>query len=195
MDLQQMGKDAFKFIADKAPFIGTALGTMIGGPGGGAVGSLAGNVLKKFFGVESDDPKILAEAIQQDPQAAAKLAMAELEFKIEFRKLDVDETRAFLADVQSARGREIEVTKATGKLNIHVYILAWVIIGGFLGIILGMLILQYIYGKTLASDPMLSLLVGSLATDAGMVVGYFFGSSLGSFYKTQDMMQAKKETK
>jgi hypothetical protein len=55
--------------------------------------------------------------------------------------------------------------------------------GGFIGLIGALIFFQFSYGKTLQSDPIITLCLGSFATDAGMVVGYFFGSSKGSHDK------------
>lgn len=193
-------KDLAGTIANYAPLVGTAVGGPIGAAAGTAVKILAG-----LFGIKSPDPKPeeLAAAIQADPQAAAKLLAAENEYKLEVAKMEheesmakmafgLEEIKVGLADVQSARSREVEITKATGKRDINLYALAWVIMGGFIGLIMCMLILQYAYGKILQNDPLLTLLLGALSTDAGMVVGYFFGSSKSSRDKDQTIANSLK---
>ena len=108
-----------------------------------------------------------------------------MDFKLKIGEQRLDEIKAGLADVQSARSREVEIVKATGKKDINLYVLAWVIIGGFLGLLACLIIMQAGYGKTFENNSLLTMLLGSLSTDAGMVVGYFFGSSRSSAEKNQ----------
>jgi ABC-type transport system involved in multi-copper enzyme maturation permease subunit len=72
------------------------------------------------------------------------------------------------------------------------FILAWVVIGGWLGAIIALIVLKVVAPESeIATDPILSMLFGSLSTNAGMVVGYFFGSSRGSDNKNA-MLAAPK---
>jgi hypothetical protein len=68
--------------------------------------------------------------INLDPQAAAKLQKVRMkhkerleELKIEKAEVALDETKAHLADTQSARQREIAGVQATGKSRISILIL------------------------------------------------------------------------
>jgi len=138
-------------------------------------------------------PEDVLQAISADPEIRLKAMVAENDFAVKMGQRDLDKLKAELADVQSARSRQVESEKATGKRDYNLYILAWVIMGGFLGIILAMIIGQYFYGKTLQNDPLLMLLMGSLSTNAGMVVGYFFGSSKSSADKNDQIGQLRKQ--
>ena len=94
--------------------------------------------------------------------------------------VELEETKAFLADVQSARARQTEHEKATGKTDINLYILAWVLVGGFLGLTSFLIWFAY-QGKPIVDQSgVLYMLLGTMSTAFGMVVGYFFGSSKGS---------------
>lgn len=157
----------------------------------GAPGVLVGEGIKAIAGAfglsdtASEDDVIAA--IKTDPDAALKLAMAQQDYSLRVQTLELDRLRAFMADVQSARARQTDSERVSGKKDINLYVLAWVIMGGFLGMMLAMVIGQYFFGKTLMNDPLLTLMFGSLSTDAGMVVGYFFGSSDSSNRKTAQM--------
>ena len=180
MDWKSLGKE----VASAAPI----LGGVLGGPGGAAAGTL----IASLFGVKADDPDAMSAAIKADPMAAVKLRELELNHQIQLEGLLLQGRQQELADVQNARQREVEVTKATGKRDLNIMVLAWVIIGGFLGLIALMIAMQFTGNKILQNDPLLALLLGSLATDAGMVVGYYFGSSQSSADKGAVMAEQAK---
>ncbi len=191
MDLKELGAK----IAALAP----NLGAVVGGP----IGALAGSAVKiiaEAFGLKAEaKPEEIAVAIQADPEAALKLKMAEMDFKVKLQELalkerdqQIQELDIRLKDIQSARGRQVEHEKATGKRDINLYVLAWVIMGGFIGIIGCMVILQVSFKFVLQPDPLLTLLLGSLSTDAGLVVGYFFGTSMSSHEKTKLLAEKTK---
>lgn len=170
-------KDLAAKVLDYAPMVGGALV----GPPGAAVGS-AVKVLAGLFGIANPDPKpeeIMA-AMSKDPDMALKLKQADYQFTLEMRRIDKEEFLAAIVDVASARNRQIEHEKATGKTDINLYILAWTIIGGFLGLTCMLLYFAY-HGKSIEdSSGVLFMLLGTLSTSFGMVVGYFFGTSLSS---------------
>jgi hypothetical protein len=178
-------EDIKKMIGQVAPTLGAAIGAIVPVPGGAAIGGLAGSILKQIFG--TDSPEQLTQVISQDPQAALKLREAELTFQLEMAKIDLEkfkvdleETKSFLADVQSARTRQTEHEKATGKTDVNLYILAWVLVGGFLGLTSFLIWFAY-QGKPIVDQSgVLYMLLGTMSTAFGMVVGYFFGSSKGS---------------
>lgn len=169
-------------VSQAAPILGSLFG-----PGGTAVGALAGSAIKLVaaaLGVPATQEAVAA-AVAADPEAALKLAKYEMDNKIELQKLQLQSEALYISDVQSARQREIETTKATGKRDSNMFVLAWVIIGGWLGAIIALIVLKVIApASEIATDPILSMLFGSLSTNAGMVVGYFFGSSRGSDNKS-----------
>lgn len=158
MDWKNVGKQIVK---TGAPL----LGGVLGGPGGAVIGGL----VARIFGADPDDPEDVARKIAADPDALIKLKQLEMEHKRELEKM-------YLADVQSARQREIEVTKATGKTNWPLYILAGVVVGGFF-VLVGLLMRFEVPD---GSREVAYMLFGSLAASFGGVVNYFFGSSKGS---------------
>ena len=172
-------KDVGDIVKKIAPAAEGLLATFGGPPGMIAAGAI--KAVTSVFGLdESATPDVLIQAISADPQAALKLAMANQDFTLKQRDQDIEVMKAQLSDVQNARQRQVDVTKATGRSDNNLYVLAWVIMCGFFGTILGLIFLKMYYPAVNTSDATLSLLLGSLSTDAGMVVGYFFGSSRGS---------------
>ena len=171
-------KDILSKVADTAPVVGSFFG---------APGIAVGTAIKAItgaFGLKSDaTPEEIINAVS-DPDAQIKLLVAKQNYELAIMGADLEKFKTEVDDRKSARQRQSDSEKATGKRDINLYVLAWVIMGGFMGTIMAMLILQYAFGKVLAADPLVTLLLGSLSTDAGMVVGYFFGSSSGSKDKT-----------
>jgi hypothetical protein len=189
MGFSDVAKSIAGVVGTYAPGIATVLAaTGVGAPAAAAVSAIG--ALAKAFGLPDtathDD--VLAAVQAADPEMKLKLISAENYFQLAKRDQDIqilktnnDLLMSQLKDVQDARGRQTAHESKTGKSDTNLYVLAWVIMGGFFGTILGIIIMK-IFAPTinLAGDPLLSLLLGSLSTDAGMVVGYFFGSSLGS---------------
>ncbi len=169
-----------------APILGNAIL-----PG---VGGAAGTLLAGVLGCDPDKPEeVLAKVQNMTPEEAVKVIELQNRHEERFVELAVEQDRLYLADRQSARQREVDMAKTTGKADKNMYVLAWVVIGGFFGTILGVIALKlFAPAISLNDEPLLSLLLGALSTDAGMVVGYFFGSSKGSAEKTALLTEQKK---
>lgn len=171
-------KDIGKTIAGAAPLIGS----VIGGPAGGAVGTL----ISKALGCE-DKPEAIAEVIKADPEALLKLEALEKSHQVELERLLLEGEQARLADVQSARSREVEITKSTGKRDVNLYVLAWTVVVGFFGL------MSLLCFKALPEDSngVVFMLFGALTTGFGEVLNYFFGSSKSSADKTAIISRGK----
>jgi hypothetical protein len=179
MNLKEFGSK----IAGLAPLLGGAFL----GPAGAAGGTLL-KVVAGAFGLKDDaKPAEVYQAIQQDPDALVKLREIEYKEKELILTTTLQNRIAEFGDTKSARGREVEITKATGKLNVAMYLLAAVIVVGFF-------VLIYYLMKTAipaGNKDVAIMLFGTLSTSFGLVVGYFFGSSKSSADKTSFMAQGK----
>jgi hypothetical protein len=184
-------KDIGSAIAGAAPTIGGIVGGVLGATPGAQVGSLAGNaissLLKSLGLADNSTPDQVMTAIQADPNIALKLRQAEMDYQLAINKQKLDETLAYIQDVQNARGMMVETTKATGKRDTNLYVLSWVIVVGFFGLIA----LLFFVPMPKDSNGVIVLLFGSLAAGFGSVIGYFFGSSKGSAEKTQLLAKAE----
>jgi len=173
-------------ISGAAPLLGSLFG-----PAGTAVGTIASAGIKlvaSALGVEPTQDAI-ADAIATDPAAALKLKEFEMTNMLELQKLTIQQLGMELTDVQNARQRQVEHEKATGKSDTTLYILAWTIIAGFFSLTLTLLYFSY-SGKPITDQTgVLFMLMGTLSTAFGMVVGYFFGSSKGSADKSALLSQ------
>ena len=171
--------------------IGTSapvLGTLLGGPAGGAVGGL----ISKVLGVDNT-PEAIELALMNNPDALLKIKeletskelailQAELEHKridvgsvIDNRKLDNEKDHMFLSDKQSARSRQTDSEKATGKVDVALYVIAGVIVLAFFVSILALIFITL--DKQSGTYELLLMLFGALTTKFGTVVDYFFGPS------------------
>ena len=173
-----------ELIGTSAPVIGT----LLGGPAGGAVGGL----ISKVLGVDNT-PEAIELALMNNPDALVKIKeletskelailQAELENKridvgsvIENRKLDNEKDQMFLSDKQSARSRQVDSEKATGKVDVALYIIAGVIVVAFFVSILALIFITL--DKQSGTYELLLMLFGALTTKFGTVVDYFFGAS------------------
>ena len=80
------------------------------------------------------------------------------------------------------------------KKDIQRYILAWMIIVGFIGLT-GYLLHLSDTGKTLAdSTGSVFMLLGTIATAFGIVIQYFFGSTKASGEKTDQLIDLAKNS-
>lgn len=157
------------------------LGNVIGGPVGGAVT----NIVASVFKADPDDSDDIISKINADPDAATKLMEIENkhrerleELSIEASKVELEREKANLADIQSARQREIMFMEKTGKVNYFQYLLAGFI---FFGFFLLTALLMFAPIKIDAEiKPVLNLLFGGLVSGFATVLAYYFGSSKGS---------------
>mgnify|MGYP000952915022 CR=1 FL=1 len=180
MDFSSLGKKIIEY----APAIGGALL----GPGG-AAGGLAVKTIASIFGVSEAEatPEKLEAIINADPEAALKLRQGDWNFQCEMRKLENEELALRLSDIASARQRQTEHEKVTGKTDINIYILAWLVVAGFF-VLLGMMM---VVAMPQSNVGPVNQLFGAVATGFIMVLTYFFGSSLSSWIKTKLMSKDK----
>ena len=169
-----------ELIGTSAPVIGT----LIGGPVGGAVGGLIG----KALGVENTPEAIEAE-LRNNPDALIRLKELENSkelailqakhederIKIEAKRAETEEKQIYLADKQSARSRQTDSEKATGKVDVALYVIAGVIVVAFFVSILALIFITL--DKQSGTYELLLMLFGALTTKFGTVVDYFFGAS------------------
>ena len=143
-------------------------------------------VSNALFGKPDASEDEISTALQNaSSEDSIKLKTADHAFKTKMAEIGLDKEKLAFADVADARSRQIEHEKTTGKSDVNLYVLSWVVIAGFLGVI-GMLCF-----KTLPTDSsgVIFMLFGTLATGFGQVLQYFFGSSKSSADKTKLIKQ------
>ena len=185
-------KDIAGDIAKVAPMVGTLLAPVTGGASV-AVGGLI-SMIGSAFGLSKEEvtPDKISAIIQQDPQALLKFKELEMNNHIELEKLLLQKDQMYLADVQSARQRQIESERVTGKKDNNLYALAWTYIGGYF--ITMITITALAFSESVPIDMpgymvfLLGNLFGTLTTGTVAIIQYFFGSSKGSSEKTNTMV-------
>lgn len=169
----KLSEKARQIIGAVAPTIGAALG--------GPFGALAGKVLGNALG---GDSKVAEEAILSgDPEALAKVKMAEIELQQRLQELGIEEQKLAYEDTASARAREMAVKDHTPM------ILAIGVTIGFFGVLLYMLVSPV---PESGKDALLVML-GALGTAWANVIAYYFGSSAGSKDKTAALTAIAKQ--
>ena len=128
---------------------------------------LTGVDLSKTDLTNEDKQKIMDSQIEIMKIDFEKIKL-ETESKLQSKKMILD-------DKINARGREVEVTKTTGKRDYALIALAVVIVVGFFA---GLVSLVFVtLDKGSGTYELLYMMFGALITKFGTVVDYFFGSS------------------
>lgn len=131
--------------------------------------------IKSVTGIDLDEKALTNEDKQ-------KILDSQIEImKIDFEKIKLDtesklqSKKMIFDDKSNARGREVEVTKSTGKRDYALIALAVVIVIGFFA---GLVCLVFVtLDKGSGTYELLYMMFGALITKFGTVVDYFFGSS------------------
>jgi hypothetical protein len=140
------------------------------------------------------EPEKAVEAIAANPELALQFERAVMDNKLEFKKLDLEEQRIYVNDVQDARKFRDERTFWLGVSILCIFCIAvvLVLIGSYF-IIVGKLVIDA--GIFAALTGMIGTLVGYTAANAQAVVNYFFGSSHGSMVKSDELSDSIKKMK
>jgi hypothetical protein len=134
-----------------------------------------GKILGKAGDLVGDVPGIILKAtVGGNPMGAVQ--------DVIFSKVELEETKAYLGDVQNARNREIELAKS-GKKD-------WFqIVVGMMGLIMLTFCLYVLVYVTIPIDnkTLFVHFIGIIEGVALSIYGYYFGSSKSSSDKTKMM--------
>ncbi len=154
---------------------------------------ILGDIIKGIFGARGLTGSVVDvlkdSGILKDPDMILKAEESLRAFEVAQGSQAVELEKLGLQDRESARQREMEVVKATGKKDINLYVLAWTIVGGFFTLCLTLLFKAIPEGQS----DIVYVLFGGLVSGFSTVLGYFFGSSKGSAEKTA--LMARKADK
>lgn len=173
-------------VTDYAPGIAGILALVpgVGTVPAAALGAVA--ALGKTLGLGTQaKPEDILQTIQSMPDSELKLkfVQAEQTFQLAQRDQDIKELQTRLADIQGARSMHTEHEKLTGKSDYNLYVLAWVLVVGFL-VLIGFLLKVPVPED---QNGVLFMLFGALAAGFSQVLSFFFGSNKSSENKT-DML-------
>lgn len=160
-------------IGNSAPLVGS----LIGGPAGGAVGSLIANAIGT-----DNDPIAIETALSSDPNLLLKVKQLEYDYKTELQKMAIDAQNVQLkaeaqrlADVQDARAKHKD-SKMPATLT---FILSAMVVLMFLAL----------FFEPPSSDysQVLIMITGTVMGAFGTTVAYWVGSSRGSAEKAKQI--------
>ncbi len=144
-------------------------------------GDSAANAVDKISGIAravtgetSDDAA--EKALKANPEMFAA-------FKSNMAALDADLEKAYLADRQSARERDVKLRQA-GQMNWRADALALLVVGGVVTI---PILLMFVSIPEGPGRDLLMVLAGVLGKALGDIIHFEFGSSRGSKAKTEMM--------
>ena len=155
-----------KAVSSLAPLLGAA----IGGPFGG----MAAKIVTDALGLpDNADESQIEQALQQNPEALAKVKQAEFDFKAKLKELDIKKAELVFKDTDSARHREISLGDYTPK------VLALLVTIGFFSLLGAFMFI----GVPTSTRDILNVMIGALGTAWVAIINYYFGSSHGSAQK------------
>lgn len=158
-------------LKNTAPAIATALGSPLAG--------LAVSAIAKQFGV-ADEVEAVTKAIKADPEAALKL-----------KQLEHDKFKAILEDKANARQREANVVQSENAPLLNKIVTPALALGvtGLSFLLFAVLI--FVEVKPEAKDILIYIL-GVLSAAVTQILSYYFGSSMGSKDKGDQLKAAVK---
>ncbi|UXI00431.1 hypothetical protein [Photobacterium sp. TY1-4] len=168
-----MWEQVKSLIGDAAPLVGT----LLGGPAGGAVGSMVASAL----GVQNT-PEAIEHALVTDTEALYKLRKLESEHELELKrlaiedgKLKVAEQQARLKDTQHAR----EQHKDHWMPSLLALLLCVMVTGMFAALFFGEPAQEY--------AQVLIMITGTVLGAFGTAIAFWLGSSKGSMDKGKQL--------
>ena len=170
------------YVKTWAPGISAALvATGVGAPIAGGVAAL-GALANMFALPDTATHEDILAAVQNtaDPAVRQQLINAENAFQLAIRDQDIKKLQVQLQDVQGARDMHSTHEKTTGKTDINLYTLSWVIVVGFFAVV-GLLLFVPI--PTNQTNVIFTLL-GTLGAGFMLVLQFFYGSNRSSETKT-----------
>ena len=143
------------------------IGLFAGDKAGTAAGKVA-DAAKVVFG--TDDPQKAQAQIQMNLQLA--------EAFVEQAKIQLEEVRLAIQDVQSARLQTLELAKQGSAISWGAPVVSVIVVVGFF-VVMGLLFVQPV-DLPPSQAQLLNVLFGALIPAFGTVVQYWLGSSAGS---------------
>ncbi len=174
-----LGKTALQVLGTIAPTVLTALG--------GPFGALAAAALHLALGTNGDSKAVDVALTGASQDTILKVREAELNLQATLSQLGIDKEKLQYDDIANARNLEVQTKSSTPT------VLSYCVLGAsmvaFLGVVGG-------YVK-IPTDPHPALIYGSvltyLVTESKAVLGYWFGSSMGSQSKDDTIAGIAKQ--
>ena len=143
-----------------------ALGTLFGGPLGGAIGGIAGKAVASALGV-TPTPEAVHQAIAADPSGAAD--------KLKALEEETAQKQAVLDDIANARATNVQLAQAGSPIAYGPIVVSAITAIGF--VILSVIAMRAAPG---ADREVTLYLLGAWQAAFATMVAYWLGSSSGS---------------
>lgn len=174
-----LGKTALQVLKAVAPTLALAVG--------GPFGPLAAAAIHAALG-STDQASAEATLTTATPEQLLALKNAETAFLLQMKTLGVQEEQLQFADIANARSLEVQTRSSTPT------VLSYCVLGAsmaaFLGVVAGFV--------KIPTDPQTALIYGSvltyLVTESKAVLGYWFGTSIGSQSKDETIAGIAKQS-
>jgi hypothetical protein len=178
-----MNLDFLKQAGGVLAAIAPTVATVMGGP----LAGMATTAVINALGLAPDASKeqVMQAIAGATPEQMLKLKEVEAQLILDLKKLDVDLVKISADNTKDARAREIATKDWTPR------VLAFAIMALYIGV--QAYVLGYVVPEASINIVMRSL--GTLDAAVGLVLGYYFGSSVGSASKTDQistMINGKK---
>lgn len=164
----------------------------LAGPKAGEAAEKIVGIAETITGAKGEDATAI---ILKDPAKALEFQQALIAERLELRRLDLEETKAYLADTQGARtanaGDRGVFWLGISILVTYGLILGAALFGAYWLLVEGELASMDV-GTVAAVFTLIGTIVGYIASDAKQVVSYYFGSSRGSQDKSTALSDAFK---
>jgi hypothetical protein len=155
------------------------LGSVLGGPPGLALGAVS--LVTQALGLPNDSSvEAIAKEIQTNPDVTIKLQELEANYQQYLVSIRLQMDQAEYADRASARSREVDITKATGKRDWYSPALGAFVVASFTAVLLTLFYKPLNRQNDQTTTSLINILVGSLTAGYSTVLAYYFGSSAGS---------------
>jgi hypothetical protein len=171
MGMEDFMKSAGGILTTLAPTVASVLG--------GPLAGMATTALINGLGLAPDTSKedLMKAVAGATPEQMTKIREIEAKLIVDLKTLDVDLSKIQVDNTKDARAREVATKDWTPR------ILAFLIIGLYIGV--QAYVLGFVIPESSINIAMRSL--GTLDAAVGLVLGYYFGSSVGSANKTDQI--------
>ena len=170
------GAKALQILRTVAPTLALAAG--------GPFGPIAAAAIHLALGTDPTQPASAETALlNATPEQLAALKKGDNDFAVQMKTLGVQEEQLAYADTASARAREVEVKDNTPRIIAYLVILLVLIAEGSM----------FFVGQPKGMDGVvLGRILGTLDSALMLVLGYYFGSSMGSAKKDSTISDLAK---
>lgn len=173
-----------------APFLIPEAVKALAGDKAGDAASAVMEVAKKVTGMEGEEA---VDAINNSLLMQREFQVAMSAERVRFREMEIEEQRLYVEDRDSAR-KAFGTDRAVFWLGMAVLLTYAVVLGGALYGAYWLLVKGGIAaldaGSVAAVFGLIGAIVGYIASDAKMVISYYFGSSRGSSDKSDTLAKA-----